>query len=111
MTPCFLAEPDWLTIPFEAMPQKPPYQTLNDILLCIPQYQNIILTFRPESQWRRKLSLEQRMATAAAFFGLVESRTKLDKWLIDYKRLVSGIDSDDLPDSVLYRANYNKNVI
>ncbi|KAK9485251.1 hypothetical protein V1527DRAFT_467516 [Lipomyces starkeyi] len=108
VAPCFLAEPEWMTIPFETVPEKPPHQTLNDILLCIPQYQQIIYTYRPRSQGRRKLLLEQRMAAAAAFFGLVELRTKLDKWLVDYKRIMSGIDSDYLPDSVLYTEDYHK---
>ncbi|KAK9255087.1 hypothetical protein V1507DRAFT_453969, partial [Lipomyces tetrasporus] len=99
IAPSFLAEPEWITVPFERLPQKPPHQTLNDILLCIPRYQHIILTFRPRARGRGKLSLEQRMTAAAAFFGLVELRTRLDKWLIDYKRTISGIDSDCLPDS------------
>ncbi|KAK9246261.1 hypothetical protein V1506DRAFT_535934 [Lipomyces tetrasporus] len=108
IAPSFLAEPEWITVPFERLPQKPPHQTLNDILLCIPRYQHIILTFRPRARGRGKLSLEQRMTAAAAFFGLVELRTRLDKWLIDYKRTISGIDSDCLPDSVLYIEDYNK---
>ncbi|KAJ8096936.1 hypothetical protein POJ06DRAFT_36431 [Lipomyces tetrasporus] len=104
----FLATPDWLSIPFEMMPEKPPQQTLNDILLGIPRYQSLILSLRSKSQLRQKLSVEQRMAAAAAYFGLVELRTKLDDWLSNYKLLVSGIDSDNLPDSLLYTENYNK---
>ncbi|KAK9353310.1 hypothetical protein V1523DRAFT_440333 [Lipomyces doorenjongii] len=107
-TNSFLADPDWLSIPFETTPEKPPHQTLNDILLCIPKYQNVILSFRSKSQRRQKLAVEQRMAAAAAFIGLEELRLKLDKWLISYKQLISGIESDDLPDSVLYTANYYK---
>ncbi|KAK9490021.1 hypothetical protein V1508DRAFT_458110 [Lipomyces doorenjongii] len=80
-------------------PEKPPHQTLNDILLCIPKYQNVILSFRSKSQRRQKLAVEQRMAAAAAFIGLEELRLRLDKWLISYKQLISGIESDDLPDS------------
>ncbi|KAK9326069.1 hypothetical protein V1517DRAFT_283948 [Lipomyces orientalis] len=108
LAPSFLAEPEWITVPFERLPQKPPHQKLNDILLCIPRYQRIIVTFRPRARGREKLSLEQRMTAAAAFFGLVDLRTRLDKWLIDYKRTISGIVSDCLPDSVLYIEDYDK---
>ncbi|KAK9372157.1 uncharacterized protein V1513DRAFT_420801 [Lipomyces chichibuensis] len=108
LTPSFLAEPEWMTIPFETVPEKPPHQTLNDILLCIPQYQRIIRTYRPRPHERRKLLLEQRMAAAEAFFCLAELRTKLDKWLVDYKRTISGIDSAYLPDNVLYTEDYYK---
>ncbi|KAK9431929.1 hypothetical protein V1505DRAFT_420179 [Lipomyces doorenjongii] len=106
VAPCFLAEPEWITIPFETVAKKPPHQTLNDILLCIPQYQHIICTYRPRSQGRQMP--QQRMAAAEAFFGLVELRTQLDKWLVDYKRIISGIDSEYLPDSVLYTEDYYK---
>ncbi|KAK9320593.1 hypothetical protein V1517DRAFT_328987 [Lipomyces orientalis] len=104
----FLATPDWLSIPFEMMPEKPPQQTLNDILLGIPRYRSLIMALRPKSQARQILSVEQRMAAAAAYFGLAELRTKLDNWLNNYKLLVSGIDSDNLPDNLLYTENYNK---
>ncbi|KAK9386717.1 hypothetical protein V1515DRAFT_580683 [Lipomyces mesembrius] len=108
MAPFFLAEPERIAIPFETVPEKPPHQTLNDILLCIPQYHRILYTYRPRSQGRRTLLLEQHMATADAIFGLVELRTKLDKWLVDYKRIISGTDSDYLPDGVLYTEDYYK---
>ncbi|KAK9240049.1 hypothetical protein V1525DRAFT_396717 [Lipomyces kononenkoae] len=108
VVPCFLAEPEWITIPFETMPEKPPSQTLCDILLCIPRYRRVIAMYRPLLRKRRDLSVEERMNAAAAYFGLAELQSKLNQWLIDYKKIVSGIDSDYLPDSVLYTEDYSK---
>ncbi|KAK9326070.1 hypothetical protein V1517DRAFT_370602 [Lipomyces orientalis] len=105
---CFLSEPEWITTPFEMIPEKPPHQKLNDILLGIHRYLRVILIYRPRLYGRVNLSIEQRMNAAEAFFGLAKLKAKMDKWLIDYKRSVSGIDSDCLPDSVLYIEDYDK---
>ncbi|KAK9364644.1 hypothetical protein V1509DRAFT_635704 [Lipomyces kononenkoae] len=105
--PSFLAEPEWITIPFETVSEKPPHQTFYDILLCVSQYRCVISAYKQKLAQRRELSDEQRRTAATVYFGLVELQSKLNEWLIDYKKFISGIDCDNLPDSVLYTEDYS----